>query len=108
MKYSRYLNVSDQDAGNDAFMKSLQKGKPKSGTWLVVLTETPGHVLEIMSPGLKEWRIKKKERTDIVVGAASSKDGAIEISGALIRSCYQDTGGFDIRSYLAGKYGEVL
>ena len=108
MKYSRYLNVSDQDALDQAFMKALQKGKPKKGTWLVVLTETPGHVIEIMAPGLKEWRIKKKERTDIVIGAASSKDGAVEISGALIRSCYRETGGFDLRAYLGGKYGEVL
>ena len=108
MKYYRFLNISDQDAGDEAFMKGLQQGKPKRGTWLVVLTETPGHLIEIVSPGLKEWRIKKKERSEIVIGAASSQEGAVEISGALIRSCYEETGGLDIRKYLSVKYGEVL
>ena len=107
MKFYRFLSIAEKDAGNSAFLLALQKGVPDKETCLLTLPEAGSHLIEILTPGKKEWRLKKEENRSIVIGAASDRDTAVELTAELIRDCFNMTGGFDLRAYLAGKYGEV-
>ncbi len=107
MKFYRFLSIAEKDAGNSAFLAALQKGVPDKESFLLTLPETGSHLIEILSPGKKEWRLKKDRNPSVVIGAASDRDTAVELTAELIRDCFNTTGAFDLRAYLAGKYGEV-
>jgi len=87
--------------------KALLKRKPSFdilGAFLLILPKNPTQLLEIVAANVYLQPYFKNKDADVcVIGIASSKDSAIDISSQIIEKMYKDTGGFDIRSYLCDR-----
>ncbi len=76
----------------------LKHNRPLRGLYVVVLPEVAlENLMEIYA--YDELR-RKKQYERIVIAAASSKSEAIEVVRSLIEEMYQETGGFDVKSFL--------
>ncbi len=76
----------------------LKHNRPLGSLYVVVLPEVAlDNLMEIYA--YEELR-RKKQYERMVIAAAANKSEAIEVVRSLIEEVYQETGGFDVKSFL--------
>ena len=77
MKYWRSMWLTPSlESGKTKLFRELKAGRPDRSVWLIALSESPGHLLDIY-PGktLRQKHYKKSEQ--IVIAAAGTKEEAL-------------------------------
>ena len=110
MKWYRKLYLGD-NAKKEKYkvFGRIRKGRFQLDTYLITISHNPNNLLDIYSANvLKQPYFKKKSNLNriYVVGLAKGYDEALEIVRVIIDEVYQQTGAFDISSYL--RFGQVL
>ena len=90
-------------------MRSLKKNEPCFGIYLVVISNMPGNLLDIL-----EWPIRQKvsrlrnqdKSGRCIVGVASGYQDALLLVRRIIDEVYRETGGFDVAGYLGVEQDE--
>jgi len=101
MKYWRRMWVTPSlESGKAKLFRELKAGRPKKSVWLVALSESPGHLLDIY-PGkaLRQKYFRKSRQT--VIAAAGTKEEAEELSASILYSSYMMTGNFSAESLMS-------
>ncbi|MBR6405215.1 MAG: hypothetical protein IKS18_03370 [Lachnospiraceae bacterium] len=101
MKYWRSMWLTPSlESGKTKLFRELKAGRPDRSVWLIALSESPGHLLDIY-PGktLRQKHYKKSEQ--IVIAAAGTKEEAEELSCSILYSCYMQSGDFSADSIFA-------
>lgn len=104
MKWYRklYLGERAKEAKYKVFGR-IRKGRFQFDTFLIILSDHPDNLLEILSANiLKQPYYKKKKNIEniYVVGLAIGRDEALEVVRRIIDDVYQNTGGFELPTYL--------
>ncbi len=101
MKYWRRMWISPSlEAGKVRLFRKFKSGRPDRSVWLIALSESSGHLLDII-PGkaLRQKYFRKSAQT--VIGAAGTKEEAEELSASILYSSYMLSGGFSRESILS-------
>lgn len=104
MKWYRKLYLGD-NAKKEKYkvFGRICRARFQMDTFLITLSDNPGHLLEICSANvLLQPYFKKKSTQDriYVVGLAKGYAEALELVRRIIDEVYHNTGTFDIRGYL--------
>ena len=97
-------------------MRSLKKNEPCFGIYLVVISNMPGNLLDILEwPGYildgpirqKVSRLRNRDKSGrCIVGVASGYQDALLLVRRIIDEVYHETGGFDVAGYLGVEQDE--
>lgn len=97
-------------------MRSLKKNEPCFGIYLVVISNVPGNLLDILEwPGYildgpirqKVSRLRNRDKSGrCIVGVASGYQDALLLVRRIIDEVYRETGGFDVAGYLGVEQDE--
>lgn len=100
MKFFQNLYLGEKIAPKlEKVMKKLNNGKPVLDLYLIVISEHPDNMLEIVPQ--KEILQKGYPNIDFrVVGLASGKKEALAVIQIIIEESLKETGSADARDYL--------
>ncbi len=91
--------------GKAALYRKLRFGRPVKSVWLIALSEDGTHLVDIYPSKNLQQRYYRRSK-QIVIGLASAKEEAEEMSGSILYEVYRRTGGFDLMGLLqSGKDG---
>ena len=106
MKYFRRMWISESlENERTRLYRQFRAGRPDKTVYLIAVSESPGHMLDIYSGKTLRQRYFRKSG-QLVVGAAGTKDEALELAGSIVARAYHETGSADVRSYLLNSLGK--
>ena len=101
MKYWRRMWISPSlESGKTKLFRELKSGRLKTSVWLIALSESSGHLLDIY-PGKALRQKYFRKSGQMVIGAAGTKEEAEELSASILYSSYMLSGGFTQESILS-------
>lgn len=101
MKYWRRMWLTPSlESGKTKLFREFKAGRPDKSVWLVALSESPGHILDIY-PGKTLRQKYYKKSGQVVIAAAGSKEEAEELSASILYSSFMQYGNFSAESIFA-------
>ena len=79
---------------------NIDTRKLQFGVYVLTFAANGKDLIDII-PSFMLEKESYKGRDIVVIGLAASKDEALEVGRQIITDCYNQTGGFDLRSYFA-------
>lgn len=79
--------------------KKADAGRWMAGVYYITLTPVQGNLLDIFHNGMLKQSLFADTQCMDIVGVAEGRMEAFRLAEQIIWEMYQDTGGFDIRSY---------
>lgn len=99
MRWYRNLYLGPMVEDLPKIRKKAALGAGMASVYYITKTSVPGNLLDIFHNGmLKQPLFREAQCTDIV-GVAIGKQEAFRLTQTILKDVYQQTGGFDIRSY---------
>ena len=90
-------------------MRSLKKNEPCFGIYLVVISNMPGNLLDVLDGPIRQ-KVRGLRHRDksgrCIVGVASGYQDALLLVRRIIDEVYRETGGFDVAGYLGVEQDE--
>lgn len=86
----------------EQLMNSLLQDKPVWDCHVLTISDTPGNLLEL-TPAWVFLQKYFKRHSCKVYGIACGRQEGLAVMVRVIMDCYQETGQFDVRSYLEGR-----
>jgi hypothetical protein len=110
MKWYRKLYLGD-NAKKEKYkvFGKIRKGRFQVDTFLIILSENPDNLLEIISANMllqPHYKRPEQQKKIYVVGLCKGYEEALETVRVIIDEVFKNTGGFDLRRYL--KFGQSL
>lgn len=100
MRYYRYLYLTEGlEKKKKRIIQKLEKKQFQINMYLILLSESAGHQLEIINSLLFQQKNYPAENY-FVIGLAKSHEDALEIVEKITQEVYDKTRGTDIRSYI--------
>lgn len=86
----------------ERLIRCLLQNKPVPDCYVLTISAAPGNLLELTPSWVFRQSYFKKHSCKIY-GIACGKQEGLSVMVRVIMDCYQETGQFDVRSYLEGR-----
>ena len=83
----------------DKIRKKAAEEKRMAGVYYISLASTPGNLLDIFHNGMLSQPLFSSVQCKDIVGVAEGKMEAVRLTETILKDIYDQTGGFDVRSY---------
>ena len=101
MRWYRKLYVGETAKKDGGRMVARVKcRRPQRNAYLITLASNEANLLDIYPANTMLWKHFYRPEL-LVVGIAKGYEEAVELACHIVAEVYTDTGGFDVRSYLA-------
>lgn len=100
MRWYRELYTGPNAGENiQRIRKKASDGQWMAGVYYITLASVPGSLLDIFHNGMLRQPLFLNAQCMDVIGVAQGRMEALRLAEQIIWELYQETGGFDIRSY---------
>lgn len=84
-----------------SILQKLRLGKIQPGVHVITPASGAHNLLDIIPAYMLRQKYYKMKKDLLIVGVGASYDDTVETAGRIVEETYRNTGGFDVKTYLA-------